>query len=404
MEVTAVGVATTILQVYIAVFLALGTAATILVSRTIGEERFERVKNLIPQTVYLAIVIGIAMGVLSFLFAKPMLQLMGTKPDALGNAVLYFRVVATFSVVISLFTVLGSILRGAGDTRSPLKAGLWINGIHLILDYVLIFGIGAFPGLGLKGAAIATVLARAIGVILLFFYLYRHHKSIAPSKKFQWKWQFNIQKRIVRLGFPAAMERLFKRTGQIFYFGMIIRMGTLVFAAHRLAGNFTIIPDVVGTGLSAAASTLIGQQLGKQKEQGAREYAFTTLIATICSMTGVLFILFLFVRPGASLFTGNHFVIQQIMWVIGIGVIAQPATATVLILTAALQAGGDTKFPMITTAMGIWIFRSIGVYIFGLYLGWGLPGVWFSIALDNYFRAVVLILRYRKGNWIRDVI
>lgn len=394
-EVTAVGVATTIIQIYIAVFLALGTAATILVSRSIGEERYENVKRTIAQAIYITGIVGLIVGILSFFCAKPLLLLMGTSANALEGALTYFRIVATASIAISLFTVLGSVLRAAGDTKSPLKAGLWMNAIHLVLDYVFIFGFWVIPGLGIMGAAVATVLARAIGVCLLFFYLNKK-QSIMPKGLSYWKWHVSIQKKMVRLGFPAAMERLFKRTGQILYFGMIIRMGTLVFAAHKIAGNFTIFTDVVGAGLSTAAVTLIGQQLGRKEEKAAKSYAMTATILTVCSMTGVLFVIFLFIKLGASLFTNNTFVIQQIAWVIGIDVLTQPATAVVLILTAALQAGGDTKFPMYLTGIGIWLFRTGGVYVFGVYLGWGLPGVWFAILLDNYFRAAVLFWRYRK--------
>lgn len=402
-DVTSVGVATTIMQIYISVFLALGTASTILVSRTIGEGRLERVKKLIPQSVYMAMFVGIVVGVLSIVFAEPMLRLLGTSSDALAGAVLYFRTVASFSVIISLFTIIGSVLRSAGDTKSPLKAGIWMNVVHVLLDYILIFGVGHFQGLGLRGAAIATVSARAFGVILLWVYLKKKHGKIFPSDKMDWMPRFSVQKRIARLGFPATGERLFKRTGQILYFSMIVRMGTFVFAAHRLAGNFTIFPDVVGTGLTAAASTMIGQRIGRGNEKGAKRDVITALIVTMMSMTGVLVVLFLLAKPAASIFTGNPFVIRQIAWVLGIDAIAQPATAAVLILTAALQAGGDVKFPMVTTGIGIWLFRTLGAYVFGLQLGWGLPGVWFSIALDNYFRAAILFIRYRKGKWIREI-
>ena len=402
-EVTSVGVATTIMQIYISVFFALGTAATILVSRTVGEQRFTQVKSWITHSIYTATIVGFAAGILSVFYAKPMLQLLGTSPDALPGAVLYFRIVAAFAVVISLFTVLGSILRGAGDTKSPLKAGIWMNAVHVVLDYVFIFGIGHFQGFGLLGAAMATVFSRGFGVLLLWLYLKKKHTKIFPNHKHSWKPRSSFYKRMARLGFPAAGEKLFKRAGQVLYFSMIVRMGTFVFAAHRLAGNFTIFADVVGTGFTVAASTMIGQQIGRRNEKGAKKDVMTTVMITMASMTGILAVMLLLAKQGVSLFTRNPFVIHQVAWVLGIDTMAQPATAAVLILTAALQAGGDVKFPMVTTGIGIWLFRTLGAYVFGWQLGWGLPGVWFSIALDNYFRAAVLYLRYKKGNWIQEV-
>lgn len=193
------------------------------------------------------------------------------------------------------------------------------------------------------------------------------------------------------------------RFGQIIYFGMIIRMGTEVYAAHTLAGCFTIFASVIGTGFATATTTLVGKSIGSGGMDDVKKYSLSSIKLMSLSMTLMLLIIFLFSKQISSIFTTNAVVIGLITVVLGIDTITQPATAIVAFLTATLQAGGDTKFPMYMTAIGIWAIRTVGVYVLGVYFGLGLIGVWISIAIDNSVRAIFLILRYRSFKWIRSL-
>ena len=215
--------------------------------------------------------------------------------------------------------------------------------------------------------------------------------------------KIEVIKDLVKLGIPASMERLFMRFGQVIYFGMIIRMGTEVYAAHTLAGNFTIFASVIGTGFQAATTTLVGKSIGAGEIEEAKKYSLSSIKLMSLSMTVTLLIIYLFSWQVSTNFTTNSVVIGLITTVLAIDVFTQPATATVASLTATLQAGGDTKFPMYMTAIGIWAIRTVGVYLLGVYFGLGLIGVWIAIAVDNYFRAVFLLLRYRSFKWIKKL-
>ncbi|MCY9661977.1 MATE family efflux transporter [Paenibacillus chondroitinus] len=400
-EVATVGVTNAILQIYFAIFMSVSTAAAVFISRSIGEQDTEKTKVIISHALMLTIGIGFLFGFVSLFFAPDLLSLMGANAEVVERGSTYFRVIATPSIFMSLVFTIGSILRGTGDTKTPLRAGLWMNFIHIILDYILIFGL-FFEGFGLTGAAIATVLARIIGVALLFRGMKRKNLLPPLSPRF-WSIRPDLLYRMSRLGTPAMLERLFMRTGQILYFGMIIRMGTDIYAAHTLTGNFTLFSTIVGTGLGVATTTLIGQSIGSGKFEDVKRYGKIATGVTSTVMTVVLLIVWLYSFGAATWFTTSSEVIHLITTVLLIDLFAQPATGLVTSLTAILQAGGDTKFPMYVTWFGIWAIRTLGVYLLGVYLGWGLIGAWCAIAFDNYIRAGILYWRYRSFKWLKVI-
>ncbi|GAX91669.1 MATE family efflux transporter [Effusibacillus lacus] len=398
-EVAAVGVTNAILQIYFSVFMALGVASTVMIANQVGEGNIPRARHIAKQSILLAGWIGLFFGIITFIFASPILKMMGAAEIVLEPAVIYFRTVATPSIFISLMFILGSVLRGAGDTKSPMKVSLWINLLHILLDYILIFGIAGFGALGLLGAGLATVIVRLLGTILLWRALTKY--PVGAFSLSGWKIDKEIIKKFLKLGGPAAGERLSMRIGQVIYFGMILRMGTYTYAAHQLAGNFTIFGYMAGYGLATAATTLVGQSLGAKKHDEAREYAKASTFIGMFLLTGIGIMVYVLLPWVIPYFTVDTAVINQVRIALGIDVFNQVALAVVLILTGVLQAGGDTKYPMYTTTIGIWAFRTFGVYLLGVYLGWGLAGVWIAIGLDNGLRAILLYLRFRSNRWIQ---
>ncbi|MFC4769901.1 MATE family efflux transporter [Effusibacillus consociatus] len=398
-EVAAVGVTNAILQVYFAIFLALGVASTVMIANQVGEGNVPRARHIAKQSILFASWIGLIFGVITFVFASPILKMMGAAENVLAPAVIYYRTVATPSIFISLMFILGSLLRGTGDTKSPMKVSLWINLLHIVLDYILIFGITGFGALGLFGAGLASVIVRVLGVLLLWRALRKH--EIGAFTLVDWSIDKELTKKFLHLGGPAAGERLSMRIGQVIYFGMILRMGTYTYAAHQLAGNFTIFGYMAGYGLATAATTLVGQSLGAGKHHEAREYAKASTLIGIVLLTAIGVLVYGLSSWYIHYFTVETTVINQVRVALGIDAFNQLGLAIVLVLTGVLQAGGDTKFPMYTTTIGIWLFRTLGVYILGVYFGWGLAGVWIAIGLDNYLRSVLLYLRFRTDRWIQ---
>ncbi|SHF43015.1 putative efflux protein, MATE family [Seinonella peptonophila] len=400
-EVSAVGITQTILMVYFAVFMSVGVGSTALIARYIGANNVQKAKRVATQSIWMSIWVGLLFGIGTLIFAEQILKLMGAEPVVIEQGIIYFRIVAIPSILISLMYGIGSLLRGAGDTVSPMKAGFWMNIVHLVLDYVLIFGIGFIPSMGIQGAAVATVISRIIGVFLLWRYLQKSTVSLASDWFKQWKSDLSIAKSIIQITTPAVMERLIMRFGQVLYFGMIVSLGTYIFAAHTIAGNIEAFAYLPGYGFAAAASTLVGQQLGANRIKDAIQFGWisTGLCAVIMGILGV----FEFIGSEwmAHFFTQNLSVIQQVTIALKIDAFKEIPLAIVLVLTGALNGAGDTKWPMYSTAVGIWIVRVIGVYTFGVAFHWGLAGVWIAILLDNLWRAVFLSWRFYSQKWAK---
>ncbi|MEC0236639.1 MATE family efflux transporter [Paenibacillus kribbensis] len=391
-EVTAVGVSNTILSVYIAIFLAIGVGTSSLIAQRVGAGKMEEARQIARQSTWLSVIAGLLFGIITLFFAESLLRIMGAGPEVISSGVIYFRIVAVPSIFISLMTVFGSILRSAGDTKTPMKVGGWVNLIHIVLDYVLIFGISGIPGVGIAGAALATVLVRIIGCIALYRYIRKSALSFSIFKKDR----NEFTKPLLKLSGPAAAERLIMRLGQVLYMGLIVRIGTEVYAAHTIAGNIETFSYMPAYGLAIAATTLVGQYLGANRYRDAYQFGvYSSAIAVvIMGIAGVL--LFVFAPITATWFTRDQAVIGMVTTALRIDAFAQPFLAVGLVLAGALQGAGDTKSPMYSTAIGMWLIRVIGVYILGIQLDLGIAGIWLSIAIDLAIRAVFLFYRFRK--------
>jgi putative MATE family efflux protein len=393
-EVTAVGIANAVLAVYIAIFMALGVGTSSLIARSIGSGDINKAKSIAQQSTILSAIFGLLFGLISLVFSEHLLRLMGAESEVLRDGVSYFKIVAIPSIFISLMFTLGSILRAAGDTKTPMKVSWWINILHIGLDYLLIFGFFGLPGFGVEGAAWATVVVRVIGTIALFHYIKQSKLSFSLLGKVSKGDSYSI----LKLSTPAAIERLIMRLGQVLYFGLIVKIGADTYAAHTIAGNIETFSYMPGYGLAIAATTLVGQSIGAKRFKDAYAYGMITTVIAIVFMSFIGILLFFLSPWFASWFTTEKNAVDMVVTALRIDAFAQPALAIGLVLAGALQGAGDTKSPMYSTALGMWVIRILGVYILGIQLSMGIAGVWLSIAFDLYVRAIYLFYRFKTYN------
>ncbi|HFU4204228.1 TPA: MATE family efflux transporter [Streptococcus suis] len=384
--VTAVSLANTILNVYLAVYVALGVGATALIARSIGAEDKEMVTYQVRQAVVLSLGTGLVFGFLSLVFGKQMLVLMGADAETLAGSQVFFYWVGSLTIFQSLTTIFGTFLRASGDTVSPMKISLLTNVFNVSLDYLLIFGIGPWSGLGIVGTALGTVLARLLGTVLLYRKVQKTDLAFAPSQLFH----IGKPKEMIELTLPAATERLVMRLGQVVYFSLIVGLGTTVYASHMIAGNIESFTYMPAYGLATAAAVLIGQALGKGDITRIRRVAFLSSAYGIAIMSLLGIVLFVGAPSFASLFTKDIKAIYQVVIALKIDAFNQPGLAVSLIMAGALQGLGDTKSPLYSTVVGMWGLRVLGVIVLGQVLGLGIAGVWLSILIDLLLRAIFL--------------
>ena len=390
-QVTAVGIANAVLAVYIAIFMAIGVGTSSLIARNLGAGDIDKAKSIARQSTLISILVGLIFGIISAFFSEQLLEMMGADSEVLRDGILYLKIVGIPSVLISLMFIFGSILRAAGDTKTPMKVSWWINLVHIGLDYVLIFGLFNMEGYGVAGAAWATVIVRLLGSAALFYYVKKSRVSFSflgePSKEDSLS--------ILTLSAPAVIERIIMRLGQVVYFGLIMKIGAETYAAHTIAGNIETFSYMPGYGLAIAATTLVGQRIGARQYREAYQFGMITTGVAIGFMSIIGLLLYIFSPWFASWFTADENAVGMIVTALKIDAFAQPALAVGLVLAGALQGAGDTRSPMYSTAIGMWVIRVIGVYILGIHYGLGIFGIWLSIAIDLYIRGAFLFYRFK---------
>lgn len=391
--VTAVGIANTILNVYLALFIALGVGSSALIAQKIGAKQADGAQKVTNQAVILTLMVSVVLGIASIVFGESLLRVMGASEEVLQEALLFFTVVGGGALFMGLMTIFGSVLRATGDTKSPMEISVIVNIGNIVIDYILIFGLGPIPALGVLGTAIGTVLSRVIGCCLLYRKVQRSQSPIDRVTLFH----SGTYRPLIHLAIPATLERLVMRLGQVLYFGLIVGISAKTFAAHSIAGNIESFTYMPAYGLATAATTLVGNAIGAQDNQLAKRYGYLAAKYGVMFMSTLGVILFFGAPFFASLFTSDQEALRQIVIALRIDAFAQPGLAISLITTGSLQGMGDTKSPLYSTAIGMWGIRVVGVIVLAQYLGLGIAGIWLSIAVDLYLRSLFLVYKFNRN-------
>lgn len=397
--IAATGITNLIMNIYIAFFTAIGVGTTAVIARKVGDKHIEKAREALKQSIILAIGIGSIMGVISALFAKPLLMLLGAEQEVLEYAVPYFVIVAVPCVVLCLMQILSSALRGVGDTKTPMIASGAANIINIVLNYILIFGILNFRGLGIVGAGIATTISRVVAVMILFYKLTRDNSALKFKVTEKWQVDRELMASISRIGIPAGAEKLIMRLGQLLYGSMIITLGTSSYIAHNIAGTIESYSYLPAMGFGVVATTLVGQNLGANNIAEAKKYAFISSVLSTVFMVILGLGFFIGAPTLASLFTKDEQVKELVVSVLRIIALFQPFLSLSMVMASALQGAGDTKFPMYSVIIGIWGVRVIVGYLLAIVFNMGLIGIWYAYALDITVRSILLLVRFIRGKW-----
>jgi putative MATE family efflux protein len=383
----------------ISVFMALTVGTTALVARFVGAGDIKGAKNVARQSLIVSIFFGIGISIFLYIFAPQIERGMGAEPDVLVLGIAYMRIIAmgmTFNVISM---IIGAILRGSGDMKTPLVADTVANLTNIIGNYILIFGKLGAPSLGVAGAGIATSISRFISMSILLYVLYNGKTMVKLSLKDNYHLDWSIIRRVLNIGIPSAVEQFVLRSGQLTFVRIIAELGTVPFATHQIAMNIQSLSFMPGQAFSMAATTLVGQLLGARKPDIAEESARQTRLIGMMVAGVTAFVIFFFGRYLVMLYTDDTSIIEQGRVCLRIIAAIQPAQSTQFILAGALRGAGDTRFPLYSTMLGMWGMRVALSYLFVLVFKWGLTGAWLAIAFDQVTRAILIYTRFNSGKW-----
>ena len=403
--ITAVGLSFQPLWLVMGFFMGLGAGTTALVARFTGAGRPRDANRAAHQSFLLGTALAVGFGLVIMPLARPIMVLMGAEAEVVDLGAVYLRYLVPGMVLMMVFFVLSAALRGAGDTRTPMWINVVINVLNVLLCFVLIFGHLGLPALGVVGAGLAATIARSAGTFILLAIMFTgrtpvsfHRSSFDPGWGF-FRPDLAVMGRVLRVGIPAALERLVNSLGMLLYTRVVASLGTVAFAAHSLALNVESLSYMPGIAFSVAATTLVGQNLGAGRPDQAERSALecNRLGMWVMGTMGAVF--FLFPAFLLRLYTPDAAVIA--LGVVALRVVAfmQVPEAIGFVMSGALRGAGDTRTVLVITAVGVWAVRLVTALVFVLVLDLGLFGAWLAMALDWVVRSVYLVARFRRGAW-----
>lgn len=396
--IAAVGLSNIPIQYTIQLFNALSVGTTALVSRAVGGGKTQEGREILQQSFFLSAAAAISMGLVFLRWAPAILGFFGPEAGVLELGSGYMRLMVPGFIAMFISLVIAAGLRGAGDTRTPMKINLGVNMLNVLGNYLLIFGPGPFPAMGVAGAGLATSLSRTIGAgFLVYLIIYKH--PLLRMQGLGLKLRFDLIGKVLDIGLPASGEQLVMRLGQLFYERMVASLGTAAYAAHQVALKAEAFSYMPGFGLAVATATVVGKNLGAGQPEEASAGAHESWKMGLVIMGSMGLIFFFFPHNLMRLFVDDPEIIELGAGCLRIVAFAQLPMATHFIYSWGLRGAGETKSVFYSTAVATWGGRLLFGYIFIRIFELGLYGAWLAMIVDWLLRGTYVRLRFNRGHW-----
>ena len=393
-----VGLTESFLTLIYSVAIGLSMAATAMVARRVGEKNTEEASRSGMQAILLALIFTIIISIIGVVYAGEILSLIGAPQTVLAIGIPYARIMFGGSIVIIMLFLINGIFRGAGDASMAMRS-LWIaNLLNIILCPLLIYGIGDFDGYGLTGAAIATTIGRGTGVLYQLFHLFRGNRILNMKLSYllpNWK----IQKSLLNIASTATLQFIVASASWIFLARIIAGFGSTAIAGYTIAIRVFIFFLLPAWGLSNAAATLTGQNLGANLPERAEASVWKTAQYNMIYMAFVT-LLFLFTAgPIVSFFSSDAEVVKMATLALRVISLGYVAYGIGMVLMNAFNGAGDSRTPTWINLVGFWAFQIPLAYSLAIIFKLGPLGVFLAILIAETSISIGAYLIFKKGKW-----
>lgn len=363
------------------VFMALGVGGTALTARAWGAGDRAAAGRAAAKAINLGFIAAVLMTLISFALVVPFMRAMGAEPEVVRLGASYLRIILVAAPFSLVMIVALACVRASGDTVTPLKITGFYNVANLILDYVLIFGMGPIPAMGVAGAAWATTISGLLTAGITAWVLVGKATGLTIKPSEVMHWDGGLARRIVRIATPTMVEVFVQRTGYIIFMGMVTALGTTALAAHAIGLSIESLSYGPGWGFSVAAAAMVGQAIGAGRvdEAGRIGWRAALLGGAYMGGCGLLFLAF---GP----------------WLVA------PFMAIYFVMAGSHRGAGDTTPPLVVTLIGVIPLRLALVWLFAMHLDYGVPGVWWACNIDWMARAALMTWFFKRGSWRRAVV
>jgi putative MATE family efflux protein len=399
--VATVGYTETCLTVLFALALGLSAGATAMVARRIGEKDPKAASVVAAQAILVGITLSAVISILGYAYAPQLLRTMGASNSVVAIGTAYTRTMLGGSATIFLIFLINAVFRGAGDAAIAMRV-LWIaNFVNICLNPFLIFGVGPFPRMGVAGSATGTTIGRGIGVVFQLWMLCSGRgrvqvTSLAPD--------FGVMWRLIRVSLGGTFQYMIQTASWIGVIRIVAFFGSAAVAATTVAIKIVVFAILPSWGMSNAAATLVGQNLGAGRPDRAEQSVWRTALYNMLFLGGVGIVFISFAEPVIGLFTSDPSVVPiavECLRFLSYGYISY---AYGMVVTAAFNGAGDTMTPTVLNVICFWLCQIPLAYVLSFYTSLGVRGAYVAIVGGYTLLALTAILWFRRGDWKRRVV
>jgi putative MATE family efflux protein len=379
------------------------TGINALVSRAIGANDKATASYVSKQGIWLGIITGLFFSTLGIILTPHIMVFLKASPEVAALGTSYLQVFFISIGFIHVNDSLGAIFRASGDTRSPMYSYLTATILNIILDPFLIFGWGPFPKMGIAGAATATVISVIVGCLIFIFLILKNRLEFSLAGWHKIRPDFKMMAKIIKIGLPISIQNLTFTLIYWFLIQIVHQYGDAAGAAMGIGNRMEAMSYLVAFGFSIAASTLVGQNLGAKQPERAEKCAWG-VVKLVVIETAIVSAIFLTI-PGiiTNAFTSDpnvHKIASDYLFILGL---SQVFMGIEIVLEGAFSGAGNTIPPMAVSIP--WsIARLPLAYLFCFTLDMGINGVWWSLTITSFCKAIILFFWFRKGNWKKKML
>jgi putative MATE family efflux protein len=398
-QAAAVGITEAMLMTIVfTVAMGLSMATTAMVARRIGEKDLEGAGRVATQAILLGFLVAVPIALIGVFGYQRLFWLMNAEANVTAVGSGYLRLIFGGNVVIMLLFLINAIFRGAGDAAIAMRA-LWLgNAINLVLDPCLIFGWGPFPELGVTGSALATTIGRGCAVGYQLYRLFGGSSRV-PVRASQLKLDFSLMKNLVRISLGGMLQMLVATAAWMFMMSIVGKFGSAAQAGYTVAIRIVVVAILPSWGMSNAAATLVGQNLGAQKPERADRSVWLAGHSNAVFLLGIALAFIFFAEFMIRLFTNDTVVIG-----IGVDALRYISYGYVfygygMVMAQAFNGAGDTVTPTVLNVICFWLLQIPLAYGLSKWTGLEVKGVFLAITISESILAVLAMLSFKRGKW-----